>query len=137
MQLGVLFMSLMSITTSRSDTFTMGYLTGSKRLPGDLEYPRPGLTISGAISLAVNEVNRDILERMGHKLDFIVAETYGVEKISVNETANLREKKVSAYIGPQETCEHEAFLAAAFNLPMISYAQFITYVLNSTLPHFR
>ncbi|GJQ71688.1 hypothetical protein Trydic_g11383 [Trypoxylus dichotomus] len=121
MQLGVLLMSLMSITTSRSDTFTMGYLTGSRRLPGNLEYDRPGLTISGAISLAVDEVNRDILGPMGHKLDFLVAETYGVEKISVNETANLREKNVSVYIGPQETCEHEGFMAAAFNLPMISY----------------
>ncbi|KAI4461133.1 guanylyl cyclase [Holotrichia oblita] len=121
MRLGVLLMSLMSFTTSKSDTFTMGYLTGSQRLPGDLEYQRPGLTISGAISLAVDEVNRDILGPMGHKLDFIVAETYGVEKISVKETADLRVRNVSVYIGPQETCEHEAYLAASFNLPMISY----------------
>ncbi|KAK9702896.1 Receptor family ligand binding region [Popillia japonica] len=121
MRLGVLLMSLMSFTTSKSDTFTMGYLTGSQRLPGDLEYQRPGLTISGAISLAVDEVNRDILGPMGHKLDFIVAETYGIEKISVKETADLRVRNVSVYIGPQETCEHEAYLAASFNLPMISY----------------
>lgn len=121
MRLGVLLMSLMSITTGRSDTFTLGYLTGSQRLPGDQEYQRPGLTISGAISLAVDEVNRDILGPMGHKLDFIVAETYGVERISVRETADLRSKNISAYIGPQETCEHEAYLAASFNLPMISY----------------
>lgn len=99
----------------------MGYLTGSQRRPGDLEYPRPGLTISGAISLAVEEVNRGSLAKMGHKLDFIVAETYGEEVTSVQKTADLWTRNVSVYIGPQETCEHEAFMAAAFNLPMISY----------------
>lgn len=38
------------------ETFTLGYITGSKRRPGDLEYQRPGYRISGAISLAVQEV---------------------------------------------------------------------------------
>ncbi|KAL1497780.1 hypothetical protein ABEB36_008678 [Hypothenemus hampei] len=104
-----------------SDTFTIGYLTGSQRRPGDREYSRPGLTISGAISLAVEEVNRGPLAKLGHQLDFIVAETYGEEIISVQKTADLWTRNVSAYIGPQETCEHEAFMAAAFNVPMISY----------------
>lgn len=39
-----------------AETFTLGYITGSKRRPGDLEYQRPGYRISGAISLAVQEV---------------------------------------------------------------------------------
>lgn len=42
----------------------MGYLTGSQRRPGDQEYPRPGLTISGAISLAVEEVNSGLLGKL-------------------------------------------------------------------------
>lgn len=50
-----------------------------------------------------------------------MAETYGEEVTSVQQTADLWTKNVSVYIGPQETCEHEAFMAAAFNLPMISY----------------
>ena len=36
--------------------FTMGYLTGSARLPNTQHYKRPGLLISGAITLAVEEV---------------------------------------------------------------------------------
>ncbi|XP_077268388.1 guanylate cyclase 32E isoform X2 [Temnothorax americanus] len=36
-------------------------------------------------------------------------------------TADLWTKNVSAYIGPQETCIHEGRMAAAFNIPMISY----------------
>ncbi|CAK9821911.1 Guanylate cyclase 32E [Anthophora retusa] len=103
------------------ETFTLGYITGSKRRPGDLEYQRPGYRISGAISLAVEEVNAGELGRRGHKLDFLVAETYGEEETSILMTADLWTKNISAYIGPQETCVHEGRMAAAFNLPMISY----------------
>ena len=110
-----------TLKLTKGETVTLGYLTGSQRLPGDLEYARPGLTISGAISLAVEEVNAGLLSEKGHRLDFIVAETYGDERLSVKETADLWTRNVSAYIGPQETCEHEAYMAAAFNLPMISY----------------
>ncbi|XP_019756658.1 guanylate cyclase 32E isoform X2 [Dendroctonus ponderosae] len=118
-----------SITTKiSSDNFTIGYLTGSQRRPGDREYSRPGLTISGAISLAVEEVNRTLAKR-GHQIYFIVEETFGEEIISVQKTADLWTRNVSAYIGPQETCEHEAFMASAFNVPMISY--FCTYSATS------
>nr|CAD7268033.1 unnamed protein product [Timema shepardi] len=94
---------------------------GSQRRPDDLVYRRPGLTISGAISLAVSEVNKGPLAERGHTLGFLVAETYGEEVTSIRQTAALWTRNVSAYVGPQETCVHEARMAAAFNLPMISY----------------
>lgn len=56
-----------------------------------------------------------------HQLDMIVAETYGEEEESILETAKLWTHNISAYIGPQESCVHEARMAAAFKLPMISY----------------
>ncbi|KAI5717063.1 hypothetical protein M8J76_016997 [Diaphorina citri] len=107
----------------RCEEFTLGYLTGSQRLPGDKEYARPGLTISGAISLAVSEINAPdgLLGSRGHSLSFIVAETYGEEAISIRQTASLWTRNVSAYIGPQETCTHEGRMAAAFDIVMISY----------------
>lgn len=81
-----------------------------------------GLMISGAISLAVKEINTNgTLKEMGHSLKFIVAETFGEEVSSIRQTARLWTDKVYAYIGPQETCVHEGRMAAAFNLPMISY----------------
>lgn len=67
------------------------------------------------------QVNAGELNRRGHKLDFFVAETYGNEEMSILMTADLWKKNVSAYIGPQETCIHEAKMAAAFNILMISY----------------
>lgn len=40
-----------------AETFTLGYITGSKRRPEDLEYQRPGFRISGAMTLAVEEAS--------------------------------------------------------------------------------
>lgn len=40
-----------------AETFTLGYITGSKRRVDDFEYQRPGFRISGAITLAVEEAS--------------------------------------------------------------------------------
>lgn len=40
-----------------AETFTLGYITGSKRRPGDFDYQRPGFRISGAMTLAVEEAS--------------------------------------------------------------------------------
>lgn len=118
------FMSLCLLI--KAETFTMGYLTGSMRRPGDQDqvYHRPGLTISGAISMAVDEINRFHPVLGGHLLNFSVAETFGDEEESILQVARLWTEKVAAYIGPQETCVHEAKMAASFNLPMVSYVSF-------------
>lgn len=50
-----------------------------------------------------------------------MGETYGEEVSSIRQTASLWTNQVAGYIGPQETCVHEGRMAAAFNLPMISY----------------
>ncbi|KAL4112523.1 hypothetical protein QTP88_016294 [Uroleucon formosanum] len=112
---------LLFAADGRTDEFVLGYLTGSRRRSGDIGYSKPGRTISGAISLAVEEINSGSFKDKGHSLSFLVAETYGEESISILETAELWKKNISAFIGPQETCLHEARMAAAFNLPMISY----------------
>ncbi|CAB0035081.1 unnamed protein product [Trichogramma brassicae] len=76
-------------------------------------------------SIPINKVNGGELARRGHRLDFYVAETYGEEERSILMIAELWTRNVSAYIGPQETCVHEGRMAAAFNLPMISYVSFV------------
>ena len=40
-----------------AETFTLGYITGSKRRYNDYDYQRPGFRISGAITLAVEEAS--------------------------------------------------------------------------------
>ena len=44
-------------------------------------------------------------------------------------TCNLSQ----VYIGPQETCVHEAKMAAAFDLPMISYVIQIEFLLVTSM----
>ncbi|KAH8318573.1 hypothetical protein KR067_011793 [Drosophila pandora] len=117
----LVLVALSQFCPARAEVFTLGYLTGSQRRPGNLDYHRPGLTISGAISLAVEQVNMGALRDRGHTLEFDVAETFGEEVTSIRQTAALWTQQVAAYIGPQETCVHEGRMAAAFNLPMISY----------------
>lgn len=80
-----------------------------------------GLTISGGLTFAKEEVNKQKLARFNHSIDFIVSETYGEEISSIRQTASLWKQEIYGYIGPQETCNHEGRMAAAFNLPMISY----------------
>ncbi|XP_074600822.1 guanylate cyclase 32E-like [Brevipalpus obovatus] len=116
----VIFLSI-HVYPGLGEKFVLGYLTGSKRKPGDQSYPRPGITISGAISLAIHDINSHLPLVDNHTLDFVVAETYGDEGESIRQTARLWVDDVSAFIGPQETCVHEARMAASFNLPMISY----------------
>lgn len=76
------------------------------------------------MTIAVNEVNEKKLKKLGHSIEFVVAETYGEEISSIRQTASLWKDNVHGYIGPQETCLHEGRMAAAFNLPMISYVRF-------------
>jgi hypothetical protein len=62
-----------------------------------------------------------------HQIEFVIAETYGCETDSIRQTVELMQRNISAYIGPQESCIHEARIAAAFNIPMISYVRYFEY----------
>ena len=113
----------------------LGYMTGSENLDGDMFYQKPGQVISGALTLAVDEINgrSDILPN--HTLEFLIAETMGQETESIKLASILPSQNISAYIGPQETCVHEGRIAAAFNLPMISYVSIVC--LTITIRQFR
>ena len=101
----------------------IGYITGSQSEvpPRDIYYRKPGQAISGAITFAVDQINESPDVLPNHILEFLIAETFGQEDVSIRRTATLKTYNISAYIGPQETCMHEGRIAAAFNLPMISY----------------
>ena len=98
----------------------LGYITGAEKYHGS-DYLTPGQLISGAITYAVQRVNENPRLLPNTTLRFLIAETHGYEIESIQQTALLIHQNISAIIGPQETCVHEARLAAAFNVPMISY----------------
>ncbi|XP_076457284.1 speract receptor-like [Babylonia areolata] len=97
-------------------------------------YALPGSRISGALPFALDEVNASPEVLPNHTLEFLLAETYGEESYSIRETVLLLlHERIAAYIGPQETCVHEGRIAAAFNVPMISYFCTETAVSNKRL----
>ncbi|XP_071130761.1 guanylate cyclase 32E-like [Mytilus edulis] len=105
--------------TFGSNVIRLGYLTGSEQL--GKYYQRPGQSISGALTFALDEINSDSTLLPNTDLVFTSAETYGSEKESIRQTVELLKHNISVYIGPQETCIHEGRIASAFNLPMVSY----------------
>ena len=94
----------MSMTPSRSASqiagpgdrvleINLGYLTGSKRKPGDIEYSRPGLTISGGLTYALTNLrNANYFANplnVNVKVDVYIAETYGNESTSLSQIAKI------------------------------------------------
>lgn len=123
----------------------IGYVTGTTRKSGNLQYSRPGLTISGGLTFAIRELQKrkffDFHSFQGGKSEWIrkrnlgiqfkviVAETFGDEEESLRQVASLwRDSSVSVILGPQESCLHEAKLSTSLNIPMISYVSFYNLV---------
>ena len=120
-----------------SHVIKLGYITGSKLPRPGIFYRRPGQAISGALTLALGEINNDSSLLPNHVLEFIIAETYGIESESIKQTMELITRDVSVYTGPQETCIHEAKVAAAFDIAMISYESKIKcFMLHQNLTFF-
>lgn len=108
-----------------------------------------GKEISGAIPLAVEQVNRSeefILELStahhfialichlfwylhrdprllpNHTLEFIAADEGPPNTAtSIKRMIEMKQRKAIAFIGPENTCISEALLATAWNFPMITY----------------
>lgn len=83
-----------------------------------------GANYASAMQVALKDVEHDgILP--GHNLSFVLHDTKCVEDITLRAVAeNLVRSQVSAVIGPGCSCVTSASLAAAFNIPMISYVSF-------------
>merc|ERR1719150_276008 len=95
----------------------LGYLTDVTGMPG-----RQGLTISGAIKYAVEQINNCSSLLPDVELDFIYNDTMGdvlkSNAILVDHICN----DVAAFIGPEgPQCNVEATVAASKNRAMISY----------------
>ncbi|CDW54983.1 Guanylate cyclase [Trichuris trichiura] len=72
---------------------------------------------------AIEKVNENNQLLPNYELDFIFADTRGMTKQSVKATMELWQKGVTAFVGPEDSCQTEAMMAAAQNLPMISYVR--------------
>ncbi|KAG8308166.1 hypothetical protein J6590_002250 [Homalodisca vitripennis] len=92
----------------------------------------PSQVVLGALPLAVTAVNADPQLLPGRRLEF-VARDIGTEPsglarkqsslatLAIRIMTEMRDNGTVAFIGPDDTCSAEALVAAAWNLPMISY----------------
>ena len=113
----VALLYLLSVTEAAN--YTVGLLipmTGAG-------YTKKGVYYASAISVAVDEINRQENLLPGNNISFIWNNTDCNDE---NKTIRalmyqMYEAKVSAIIGPGCNCNTSARNAAAFNVPMISY----------------
>uniref|UniRef100_A0A915Q3I8 Guanylate cyclase n=1 Tax=Setaria digitata TaxID=48799 RepID=A0A915Q3I8_9BILA len=104
-----------NIETATEGDKNYGYL--SKCFRTDFE----GSMISGALQVAVDDVNDDPELLPNHKLTYIFNNTCGDEQQSTRFFMQHWAQGAKVFIGPEMNCRTEATMAAAQNLPILSY----------------
>ena len=77
--------------------------------------------VVGAFSYALKHMNAHVLNGTGYRLDYEVYDTKAEPLESLRGMTQQYRNGTVAFIGPEETCAIQARLAAAWNLPMITY----------------
>ena len=97
--------------------------------------------VLGALPLAVAAVNGDPNLLPGRRLEFVAAdigtntvpgsgltrEQTSLAALAIRVMTEMRDNGTVAFIGPDDTCSAEALVAAAWNLPMISYVSTVLF----------
>ncbi|CAG9865362.1 unnamed protein product [Phyllotreta striolata] len=96
---------------------TVGYLAAIK---GSMN-GRQGLAISGAIKMALDEVNNDPYLLPDVVLDLQYNDTRGETVLATKAMTEMICDGVSAFFGPEGSCHVEAIISQARNIPMINY----------------
>ncbi|CAG2104529.1 unnamed protein product [Medioppia subpectinata] len=96
----------------------IGYLTNFQ---GRQNVQRQGIVISGAITYAINKINSNASLLNGRKLELVFSDTNGTTIDGTAAILSQWRQGVVAFFGPEDSCEVEATIAAALQLPMISY----------------
>ncbi|XP_076454270.1 guanylate cyclase 32E-like [Babylonia areolata] len=101
---------------------TIGYLPIDKTYPshGYQVVERQYRVISGALTYAMEVLNR---ERVipGYRVGFVWNDTHGTIPGGLQAITDQWRRGVDMFLGPEETCNYEGRLAAAWNLPMLSF----------------
>ncbi|XP_076387211.1 receptor-type guanylate cyclase Gyc76C isoform X2 [Megachile rotundata] len=106
-----------SIQPRKQQNLTIGYLTAIK---GGLK-DRQGLAISGAFSMALDEINNDPNILPNVKLVMKWNDTRGETVEATKAMIDMICSGVAAFFGPEGSCYVEAIVAQSRNIPMISY----------------
>ncbi|RZF40473.1 hypothetical protein LSTR_LSTR000352 [Laodelphax striatellus] len=104
-------------TKRRPIDLTVGYLTAVK---GDVK-DRQGLAVSGALTLAIKEVNDDPSLLPDVRLVLKWNDTKGDTVLTTRAMTDMICEGVAAFFGPEASCYVEAIISQSRNIPMISY----------------
>lgn len=96
----------------------VGYLTN---IHGRKNQQRQGIVISGAITYAISKINKDGTKLNGKRIELIANDTEGDTLLGTAAILHQWRQGAVAFFGPEDSCETEATIASAINLPMISY----------------
>ena len=106
-------------SNTNKTSILIGYLTVDKT--DVFMRGKQGRAISGALTLAVEQINADPTIFPDHKLEFIWGDTMANTLVSTKLLTDQWRRGAVAFIGLEDSCSVEAKVAAAWNLPMISY----------------
>lgn len=106
-----------NIRSNKKTVLTVGYLTAIK---GDLK-DRQGLAISGALTMALDEINssNEILPNVTLALRW--NDTRGETVVATRAMTEMVCDGVATFFGPEGPCHVEAIVSQSRNIPMISY----------------
>ena len=107
----------------------IAYLTAAVTLQKGAQ----GLIISGAVKYAIDQINKDPTILPNHQLELVWGDMKAERILSVNLLTEMWRNGAVAFIGPEDSCDTEALLASAWNLPMISYVS----IYSKRTPHSR
>ena len=109
-------LELSSVTAT--EELTIGYLTTAKT--GTFVRDMQGRLISGAITYAISKLNEENYVP-GYRFRLLWNDTHADTLVSTLSLAQQWREGAVAFFGPEGSCTVEARVAAAFNLPLISY----------------
>lgn len=107
---------------------TIGYLTVDKT--AIFMRGKQGRVISGAISYAIELINNDTTILPKHRLKMIWGDTMADTLVGTRLLTHQWRQGAVAFIGLEDSCSVEAKVAAAWNLPMISYVSLHEFILS-------
>jgi len=108
-----------SIYANDKTELIVGYLPAVK---GEVK-DRQGLSISGAITMALEEINNDITILPNVTLVMRWNDTRGDQVIATRAITEMICDGVSSIFGPEGVCHVEAIIAQSRNIPMFAYVR--------------
>lgn len=116
----VTFLTVLPFSAPSDGNLTIGLVLPYRMATGGVQ-SRPGNHYAAAITIAVDNINKDPTLLPGIKLGFIWDDSECTEEKSIKAFIRQWEKRVDGFIGFGCRCFTQGRMAAALNLPLISH----------------